>query len=164
MILNHYHIQNKYLISHIDLLSQHSSNQLLLFRRHRQCRCEILFEMFPCIFLLEWFPQTEPLEQMRNRAERLPTKQPPQTPVPIARFFFSLSWLNPLSQLFGIFAPECSEPVFIQCLPNLFQQGIIEIQVVCNGEPSGKLFLCLEQMANIRSGEVLADRAVALRV
>ena len=37
-------------------------------------------------------------------------------------------------------------------------------QVVCNGEPSGKLFLCLEQMANIRSGEVLADRAAKKRI
>ena len=59
---------------------------------------------------------------------------------------------------------ELLEGTVVQCLADTLHQVIVEVQVVHDSQAHAQQLVRLLQMADIRAGEIAADRAVTVRV
>ena len=59
---------------------------------------------------------------------------------------------------------ELLEGAVVQCLADALHQVIVEVQVVHDSQAHAQQLVRFLQMADIRAGEIAADRAVTVRV
>ena len=71
---------------------------------------------------------------------------------------------NAFPQNFALLFVKLLIPAFVQCLPDLFHQCIVKIEVMLNRKAHGKHLICFKKVPQICSGMVEAGRAAAVFV